>query len=350
MNQTSLATSQGVSAPQGGIAPAAVQRAETLHRTSIIVDGTCPGDHWSENFDQWITGGATCCVVTVASTESARETMKSIGGFYKLLRENSDRLVLATTTSEIRQAKTDGKLAVVMQFQGTHPIEYDYNLVELYGRLGVRIVQLTYNQRSAVGDGCEEPGNAGLSEFGHKVVEELNRLGIAVDLAHTGVQTSLDAIEASASPCIVSHSNCSSVHTSKRNLSDELIRAVTGNGGVIGLNGFPAFVRDAEAPTLDDLIDHMVHIDSLAGPGHVGLGLDYYQCGIVQYEQFISDGLWHPGNYPPPPWNFPAGIEDPSTLHRLTDRLVERGYTDEEIKGVLGENWMRIFDKIWSKA
>ncbi|MEN8582762.1 dipeptidase [Burkholderia sp. RS01] len=324
--------------------------ASALHRSSIIVDGTCPGDHWSKNFDQWIAGGATCCVVTVTSTESARDTMTALADLFKLLRDNGDRLVLATTTEEIRQAKVDEKLAVVIQFQGTHPIEYDSNLVELYGRLGVRIVQLTYNQRSAVGDGCEEPGNAGLSEFGHKIVGELNRLGIAVDLAHTGERTSLDAIETSTSPCIVSHSNCRSVHESKRNLSDKLIRAVTEKGGVIGLNGFPAFVNPKDAPTLDHLIDHMIHIDSMAGSGHVGLGLDYYQCGADKYEQFLSSGLWHPDSYPPPPWNFPAGIEDPSTLHRLTDRLVERGYTDDEIRGVLGENWMRIFDKIWSKT
>ena len=339
-----------MSTAPSAVPPTTEDRARSLHRASIVLDGTCPGDHWSENFDQWIVGGATCCVVTVASTESTRDTMKAIAGLYKLLEENSDRLILATTTEEIRQAKLDSKLAVVMQFQGTHPIEYDANLVELYGRLGVRIVQLTYNQRSAVGDGCEEPGNAGLSEFGHKVVSELNRLGIAVDLAHTGVRTSLDAIEASTSPCIVSHANCKSVHESKRNLSDELIRAVTEKGGVIGLNGFPAFVRPKKAPTLDDLIDHMVHIDSLAGSGHVGLGLDYYQCGTTQYEQFLSSGLWHPDSYPPPPWNFPVGIEDPSTLNRLTDRLVQRGYTDDEIRGVLGENWINIFDKIWSKA
>lgn len=324
-------------------------RSRRLHESSILVDGTCPGDYWALNFDRWLRGGATCCVVTVATTQSCRDTMEEIASFHKLLRDNDDRLVLATTTAEIRQAKLDGKLAVVMQFQGTHPIEYDANLVELYGLLGVRIVQLTYNQRSAVGDGCEEPGNAGLSEFGRHVVGELNRVRIVVDLAHTGERTSLDAIETSTAPCIVSHANCKSVHESRRNLSDELILAVTENGGVIGLNGFPAFVRNKQVPTLDDLIDHLVHIDSIAGSGHVGLGLDYYQCGLSQYEQFLSRGLWHPDSYPPPPWNYPAGIEDPSTLHRLTDRLIERSYTDDEIRGVLGENWMRVFDKIWTK-
>lgn len=322
-------------------------RSRRLHQESIVIDGTCPDPYWYQNFDKWIAGGATGCVVSIQGG-SARDATGHLAAFYKLLRENEDKLVMATTTGEIRQAKVDGKLAVVLQFQGTYPIEYDANLVELFGRLGVRVMQLTYNQRGPVGDGCEEPENAGLSRFGHQVVGEINRLGIAVDLAHTGERTSLDAIEVSTSPCIVSHANCKSVHPSQRNLSDDLIRAVTEKGGVIGLNGYPAFVAPKEAPTLDDLIDHMVHIDSIAGSGHSGLAIDYWDCSLREYKQLVSDGVWNPDNYPPPPWNFPAGIEDPSTLYRMTDRLVERGYTDDEIRGVLGENWLRVLDKIWS--
>jgi len=324
-------------------------RAQGLHHDSIVVDAACPGEYWTENLDQWLTGGATCCFVTVATTESCRDAMGAIASFYQLARESADRVVVATTTEEIRQAKRDGKLAVVLQFQGTHPIEYDPNLVEVYWRLGVRVVQLAYNQRSPVCDGCEEPGDAGLSRLGLRVVSELDRLGMAVDLSHTGERASLEAVEVSSSPCIVSHSNCKAVHESKRNISDELVRKVAEKGGVIGLNGFPAFVAATRAPTLDDLIDHLVHIDSIAGSGHAGLGLDYWQGTEADYQAMVSAGIWHPDNYPPPPWNFPAGIEDPSTLDRLTDRLVQRGYSDEEIRGVLGENWMRVLDQIWSR-
>jgi membrane dipeptidase len=270
--------------------------------------------------------------------------------FYNLSRQYDGPLVLATTTDDIRQAKADGKLAVVLQFQGTHPIEYDPNLVELYWRLGLRVIQLAYNQRSPVGDGCEEPDNAGLSELGYQVVGELNRLGVAVDLSHTGVRASFDAVAASTQACIVSHANTKAVYDCKRNLSDDLIRAVVERGGVIGLNGFPAFVSDKKSPTLDNLIDHLVHFDTVAGEsGHVGLGLDYYQVPQSVYDENVAQGTWHTDSYPPPPWNFPAGIEDPSTLNRLTDRLVQRGYSDDEIRGVLGENWMRVFNQIWSK-
>lgn len=324
--------------------------ARTLHEQAVVVDATCPGVYWVDNFDKWLSGGATCCFMSVTGADPCRVAVTNIAALHRQIRENSDRLVLATTTGDIRRAKDDGKLAVVMQFQGTHPIEYDLNLVELYWRLGVRVAQLAYNQRSPVCDGCEEPADAGLSSFGHQVVGELNRLGIAVDLSHTGKRASHEAVEVSTSPCIVSHANAAAVHPSKRNLPDDLIQAVTANGGVIGLNGFPAFVAAKQQPTLDDLIDHLVHIDSLAGPGHVGLGIDYYQGSQQDYDKHVADGIWHPDSYPPPPWNFPAGIGDPSTLDRFTERMVQRGYADDEIRGVLGENWMRVLDGIWSNA
>jgi membrane dipeptidase len=172
---------------------------------------------------------------------------------------------------------------------------------------------------------------------------------MAIDLSHTGVRASFEALENSAAPCIVSHSNCRAVHENRRNLPDDLIRAIISADGVIGLNGFPGFVATSTKPTIDDLVDHMVHIDSIAGSGHVGLGLDYWQGTEADYQGLIADGLWHADSYPPPPYSYPAGIEDPSSLMQLTDRLVQRGYTDDEIRGVLGENWARVLETIWAK-
>lgn len=323
-------------------------QARAVHQKSLIIDAACPGDYWHKNFERWQSGGATCCFVTMSTVEDCRTTLANIAELYKLVRDNEHRLVVATTTNEIRKAKQDGKLAIVLHFQGTSPIEYDANLVELFWRLGVRVVQLAYNQRNPICDGCIEPANAGLSSLGHSVVAELNRLGIAIDLSHTGIQASFDAIAASSSPCVVSHANARAVHNSRRNLPDDLIRAVANSGGVIGLNGFPGFVSSKDAPTLDDFIDHLVHFDSIAGSGHVGLGIDYYQGSTALYKKNVAIGKWDPNTYPKPPYHFPAGVEDPSTLNRLTDRLVERGYTDDEVRGVLGENWMHVLDRIWN--
>ncbi|TDC53271.1 membrane dipeptidase [Jiangella ureilytica] len=320
----------------------------TLHSDAIVIDGTCPALWWREQYPSWIAGGATACVVSVAAWESCRDTVGLLGDTYRFLRERDD-LVLATTADDIRAAKRDGKLAVVLHFQGTQPVEYDAGLVEVYWRLGVRVVQLTYNVRSPVGDGCEEPNDAGLSRFGRQVVGELNRLGMIVDVSHTGLRTSLDAVEASTAPVIASHSNCAAVHHSRRNLTDDLIRALAAGGGVIGANGYGAFVVSSAKPTLDDYIDHIAYLADLVGTEHVGIGLDYTTPNppLDVYEQLIRDGVWSRESYPPPPWHYPAELEDASGLPRLTERLFERGFGADDVRGILGENWLRVFGQVW---
>jgi membrane dipeptidase len=316
---------------------------------AIIIDGTCPGEHWREAFSSWASGGASACVVSVAAWESCRETMDRLGEIFRMARE-SNELCLATGTADIRAAKRDGKLAIVLHFQGTGPFEYDPDLVEIYFRLGVRVVQLAYNVRSPAADGCEEPGNAGLSRFGRQLVAEFNRVGIVVDVSHTGHASSIEAVEAATAPCIASHSNAAAVHPSRRNLQDDLIKAIAGSGGVIGVNGFPAFVADTTRPTLDQYIDHMVYIAELVGPDHVAIGLDYTSRNppMAEYEQLVADGHWSRESYPPPPWHYPSGLEDASGLPNLTQRLLQRGFSGPDVRGILGANWLRVFDAVWT--
>lgn len=319
-----------------------------VHSEAIVIDGTCPGEHWNEAFPSWLAGGASACVVSVASWESCRETMDRVGEIFRLVRD-SDQLRLVTRTADIRAAKRDGKLGVVLHFQGTCPFEYDLDLAEVYWRLGVRVVQLAYNVRSPAADGCEEPGNAGLSRFGRQLVAELNRLGVVVDVSHTGHASSMEAVAASTAPCIASHSNAAAVHSSRRNLQDDLIRAVAVSGGVIGVNGYPAFVAAATTPALDQYIDHMAYIADLVGPEHVGVGLDYTDRNppIAEYEQLIADGHWSRESYPPPPWHYPSGLDDASGLPNLTRRLLQRGFSQQDVRGILGDNWLRVFDAVW---
>ena len=321
-----------------------------LHSDVIVIDGTCPGEHWREAYSTWSSGGASACVVSVASLEGCRPTLDRLGEVFRLVSQ-TDELCLATDTATIRAAKRDGKLAVVLHFQGTGPFEDDLGLAEIYWRLGVRVVQLAYNVRALAADGCEEPGNAGLSRFGRQLVAELNRPGIAVDVSHTGHQSSLDAVEASTAPVIASHSNAAAVHPSRRNLQDDLIRALAGSGGVIGINGYPAFVADSATPTLDQYIDHMAYIADLVGLAHVGIGLDYTtrDLPMADYDQLIASGAWTPESYPPPPWHYPSGVEDASGLPNLTGRLLERGFSQQDVRGILGENWLRVFDAVWTR-
>ena len=322
---------------------------DTLHRDAIIVDGTCPGAHWRANVETWLAGGTTSCVVTVGTPAGAAGALYDITDTYTFIR-NHPRLRLATSVEAVRAAKAAGQLAVVLQFQGTEPIEYEPALIEGYWRLGVRVIQLAYNRRGPVCDGCEEPHDAGLSVLGRRVVEELNRVGIVIDVSHTGMRSALQAIEVSSSPVIASHSNAAAVHPNQRNLTDEVIRAIAGSGGVMGANGWPSFVSASPRPTLDEYIDHMVYISDLVGPRHVGLGLDYWSGTQAQYDDLIASGAWHPDNYPPPPWFYPDRVGDASGFPRLTERLLERGFTDVEVTGILGENWLRVYGEAWRDA
>jgi membrane dipeptidase len=321
--------------------------ARALHDDAIVVDSTCPPSFWRPHFKEWIKGGATACGLSVgAMMGGAYTTFYDLGSVYKLIRETPE-LRLATSVADIRAANAEGILAVMLCFQGTEAIEYEPALLEGFWRLGVRVIQLAYNRRNPLCDGCEEPSDAGLSVLGRRVVAEVNRLRIVVDVTHTGVRSSLEAVEASTAPVIASHSNAWAVQENRRNLPDELIKAIAESGGVIGMNGFPSFVAPGEHPTLDQLIDHMVYIDELVGPGHVGLGIDYYEGTMDDYERLVAEGIWSPENYGPPPYRYPGALERPGGLPALTERLLERGYDEQGVRGILGENWLRVYEQVW---
>ncbi len=253
-----------------------------------------------------------------------------------------------TTTADIHEAKRQGKLGIVFHFQNTDPFGDNLDLVEAFHRLGLHMVQLTYNRRNRVGDGCAERTDAGLSHFGLELVRELNRLGIVVDCTHTGRQTTLDAIEASTRPPVFSHANALALCRARRNIDVEQMRAVAAKDGLVGIVGFPAFVKAGPNPTLDDLLDHIDYMRDRIGVDHIGIGLDYYGTGSpAAYAEAIRRGLWRADEYPAPPHHYPAGIEDASRLPNITLGLLRRGYREDDVLKILGGNWLRVFRDNW---
>jgi membrane dipeptidase len=239
--------------------------------------------------------------------------------------------------------------------QGTDAIEDNLDLVNLYRALGVGMVQLTYNVRNRVGDGCEERTDAGLSRFGIALIERLNSAKVIVDCSHTGLRTSLEAIEVSTAPVVLSHSNMASVHCSARNASKELIGAIARSGGIVGVVGFPAMVANTNRPSLDQFIAHIDAIVQHVGIAHVGLGIDFYagQSGVSSdeeairgYEEAVRSGIWGAA-YPRPPHHYPTDMESPRMLRNLTSRLLTRGYGEEDVRKILGENWLRVMRAVW---
>jgi membrane dipeptidase len=288
-------------------------------------------------------GKVDAVLATVASIEDARSTIAVLGAWHSLFRNQKLPVRLATSVADIRSVKAEGKIAILLHFQGANPIEADLNLIDIYHTLGVRIIQLTYNARNLIGDGCTESGNNGLSDFGRKAVKRMLELGIVMDLSHVGERTSLEAIELAQSPVIVGHANARRVCDNLRNLSDEVIKAVAASDGVIGMCAFPAFVSKKLRPSLDDLLNHVDYISELVGPEHIGIGTDFAHEDEDDYEYFGYDERV----YPHPPWVYPQGLQTFADFPNITAGLMKRGYTGDQVRGILGGNFLRVFEKVW---
>ncbi|MBU3951942.1 MAG: dipeptidase [Proteobacteria bacterium] len=337
-----------------------MNQARRLHQEAIIIDNTCPLAALDDFHDNYARGGVTAIAATVgygmANIGTLDFTMKNLGKWFNKFRDEKQNLIHITCVEDIFKAKIQGKLGVIFHFQGTTPFENDINTVELFHRLGVRVCQLCYNSKDLVGCGCAVEPDTGLTPFGEKVINEMNRLGMVIDCAHTGKKTTMYAIAASKSPVIISHGNSRAVCNNLRNCDDDLLKAISKNGGVIGFNGFPGFVADKPRPTLEDLLDHVDHMAQIAGPENICVGMDYfeYQAGVTDdetaaqvYNFLIDSGSWSPQEYPAPPWFWPTGIELPEKLSNLTPGLLSRGFSEDEVKGILGLNIVRIFKEVW---
>jgi membrane dipeptidase len=287
--------------------------------------------------DKLSSVGIDCAVVTTAwfNDHDFRNTLDRIIGTYSIL--GGGRMSYGETVEDIMEARRDSKLSVVLQFQNTTPIEYDVRLLEVWYKLGVRVIELTYSEKNLVGDGCNERNDSGLSIFGRKIVEEMNRIGIVVDLSHTGYKTAMEAMELSKYPVIYSHSNVKNLadvhspdHPKDRNLPDELIKALAEKDGVMGIAAPSWLVRadwEKKPPTAKDMADHIEYVVKLVGADHVGLGLDY------------TEGRGRPDN----------AIASVTEIVDIVADLTQRGLSKSEIKKILGENFIRVFRKVWKQ-
>jgi membrane dipeptidase len=217
-------------------------------------------------------------------------------------------------------------VAGILSMEGAEGLEGDLSVLRMVYRLGVRWIGLTWSRRNEAADGVAElRTGGGLTEFGVRLVEEMKRLGMMVDIAHLAPAGVRDVFELCDGPVVASHANAHAVCPVSRNLTDEQLESVARSGGVVGAVFYPAFITDGEAPaTLDMLLDHIDHMVSVMGADHVGLGSDF-------------DGFFGPS---------PVGLEDASALPNLTAGLVERGYTAEDVRKILGGNWLRVFRSV----
>ena len=301
------------------------------------------------------TSGITAMNVTVSSGDTT-STLRRISPWFANVERWPDVFRMVRSIEQLHDAKESSRVGIVLGFQDTTPYEGDLSRIGIFHDLGVRVVQLTYNVRNLVGDGCLEPGNAGLSTYGHQVVERLNELGSIVDLSHCGKRTTAEGIRASTGPVSITHTGCAAVAPHPRSKDDEELRSAASRGGVIGIYLMP-FLSPGRVPTNDDVVVHIGHAINVCGEDHVGIGSDLSITPIDGSDEYwskhrefvarrIEAGIAAPAEDPDVLFTVPD-LNSHRRMELIADSLASRGHNDRVIEKVIGGNWLRLCGEVW---
>jgi membrane dipeptidase len=342
--------------------PAAGDDARSLYERAIVVDALGgsvlrrppPEIDGADVIDQRRAGGITLSNETLASdNETFRAAAMAVYAYLTLAQVERERLLIVERVHDIHRAKREGRHGLILGLQGGTAFEDEVGTVFLFQKLGIRIAGLAYNRRTLLGDGCYERDDQGLTVHGRRVVLAMNEAGITVDLSHVGQLTAIEATEVSAKPLIYSHSNCSALTPHVRNISDEQLRAIASNGGVVGVGPHSVFCerQSGVRPTIADFIDHIEHVAEVAGVDHVGIGTDMFggetlseRVFRAQFSRVVPAFF---GGYGISE-KFVLGFERSSDFPKLAEELTSRGFSDDDIVKVLGSNFIRVFEATWS--
>jgi len=319
----------------------------------MLIDALQCGHFDRAVFEELKRSGYTCVTPTLGFWEDTLESLDAIGRWRDMEREMGDLFLIARTAADIRRAEETGRVAVLLGYQNSNLFQNRIAYVELFADLGVRVVQLTYNNQNELGGSCYEEKDSGLSRFGREVVREMNRVGMVVDLSHVGDKTTLDAIEWSEKPVAVTHANAASLFPHKRNKSDDVLRALTRNGGVIGCVAYRNITPESACATVEGWCEMVARTVDIAGIDHVGIGTDYSHNTTQVDIDWMRKGRWtrsvqygagsaaRPGKVPKPDWIVQAG-----QLASVRDGLSRVGFSAEDAEKILGGNWLRLYQAV----
>jgi len=319
-----------------------------LHQDALVIDGLIISKWDRSVFEDMQKGGISAANCTVSVWEDFKGTVANIAQMKKLIRENSDLLSLVRSTADIEQAKRDGKTGIVLGFQNAHAFEDQLGNIEAFHDMGVRVVQLCYNTQNLIGTGCYER-DGGLSGYGHEVVEEMNRVGIMVDLSHVGPKTSEEAILASKKPVTYSHCLPAGLKQHPRNKSDAQLKFIAHHGGFIGVTMFPPFLRRGVDATVDDYVEALDYVINLVGEDCVGVGTDFTQgYGDAFFQWLTHDKGVHRELTKFGAIQNPLGIRTIGEMPNLTAAMERAEWPGSRIEKVMGRNWLRVFKEVWT--
>ncbi|MGE4218032.1 MAG: dipeptidase [Alphaproteobacteria bacterium] len=320
-----------------------------LHDDAILIDGLAIARFSRAVFEDMRKGGLTAANCTCSVWHGFRETMANVAQWKRWFAEHADLIRPVHAAADIRRAKEEGRTGIILGWQNTSGIEDDIGNLVLFRDLGVRIMQLTYNTQNLVGSGCWESRDGGLSDFGRDVVDEMNRLGILIDLSHVGPTTSADAIRHSKAPVAYTHC-CPMLKDHPRNKTDDQLRAIADRGGFVGFASYTPFLPQGDATTLDDCVAAMDYLIDRVGEESVGIGTDWVQDQDLSFFAYLSadKGKGRPTSRPyaklPP---MPKGLATLGDFRNFIPAMERAGWREPRIRRVLGENWLRFLGDVW---
>ena len=323
----------------------------------MLIDGLQYAN-WSEKiFRQMRAGGVDAVHVTITYHETFRETVLVIERWNRWFEQFPELIFQGFTADDVRLARQTGRTAIFFGSQNPSCIEDDIGLVEVLHRLGLRFMQLTYNNQSLLATGCYEAEDGGLTRMGRAVVAEMNRVGLVVDMSHSGERSTFEAIEHSTRPITISHANPASWHPALRNKSDAFLRALGASGGMLGLSAYPHHLKGGSGCSLQSWCDMVARAVDLVGPKGVGMGTDLCQDQPDSVVDWMRSGRWtravefgegsaaNPG-FPP----MPAWFHDNRDFGAISAGLRAAGMDEPLIAGVMGENWLGFFERSFGGA
>ena len=313
----------------------------------ILIDGLeyC---NWNRDlFENAHQAGITAIHATLVYWENTEESFAKIKYWNDLFKEHYDIITHAKKTEDIFQAKKNNKLAIIFGFQNSAPIANDIFLVEKFFKEGLRFMQLTYNNQTPLAGGCFEPKDSGVSRFGKAVIEEMNRLGMIVDLSHAGKQTCIDAIDFSSKPVAISHANPSFFHKSIRNIDSDVLQKLAKKNGFIGLSLYPYHLKNLGKCKVEDFCSMIKELINLIGEDNIGIGSDLCLNWPDEIVMWMRNGKWTKkidygeSKDKNPKWpELPNWYSKPSDLKNLFISMCENNISEKVATKIVGKNWL----------
>jgi len=307
--------------------------------------------NWSERiFRQMRAGDVDAVHVTITYHENFRETVLNIEAWNRWFEHHPDLIFQGFTADDIALAQQTNRTAIFFGSQNPSCMEDDIGLVEVLHRLGLRFMQLTYNNQSLLATGCYEAEDTGLTRMGREAVAEMNRVGLVVDMSHSAERSTLDAIEYSTRPIAITHANPADWHPALRNKSDRVLDALAQSGGMLGFSLYPHHLKDGSDCTLTELCDMIARTAERMGVDHVGIGTDLCQDQPDSVVDWMRAGRWtkrhdfgegsadNPGFPSMPDW-----FRDNRDFDNIAQGLLAAGMSHAEVAGIMGGNWARFF-------